>query len=72
MSRISDLPRTTLTKAITEHKTNPQQQTHIRKAGTGRKKLETHHPSIENQIRQIIEGKTYGDSHEKSSTPQSA
>lgn len=60
-SRISGMSRTTITKAVNEFKKGAQINGKIRRSGAGRKLVENNYPDIEDKIRQIIDGKTYGD-----------
>ncbi|MDR1934272.1 MAG: ISAzo13 family transposase, partial [Candidatus Accumulibacter sp.] len=61
ISRMSGMSRTTLTKAITELEHGAQIDGKTRRSGGGRKLVEANYPSIEEEIRKIIDGKTYGD-----------
>ena len=60
-SRISGMSRTTITKAVNELKSNETIDGKTRRSGGGRKYVEINYPSIEDNIRRIIEDKTYGD-----------
>lgn len=60
-SRISGMSRTTITKAVEELKKGEQIDGKTRRSGGGRKMVEKNHPSIEEKIRKILDGKTYGD-----------
>ena len=60
-SRISGVSRTTITKGISELKTNPISDGRIRKTGGGRKYVEEKYPDIEDRIRKLVDGSTYGD-----------
>ena len=61
VSRISCVSRTTITKAVDELKNNINLDGRIRRSGGGRHYVELKYPDIEERIRQIIDGKTYGD-----------
>jgi len=60
-SRISGMSRTTITKAVNELENGIQIDGKIRQSGAGRNMVEDNYPGIENKIREIIDGKTYGD-----------
>jgi hypothetical protein len=60
-SRISGMSRTTITKAIAELENETQIEGKIRRRGGGRKQVEETYPDIEDNIRNIIDSKTYGD-----------
>ena len=60
-SRISGMSRTTITKAIDELKNDEKIDGKTRRSGAGRKYVESNYPNIEEVIRKIIDGKTYGD-----------
>ena len=61
VSRISGMSRTTITKAIDELNSNKKIDGKIRQYGGGPKYKEAHYPDIEEKIRRIVDGKTYGD-----------
>jgi hypothetical protein len=61
ISRISGMSRTTITKAVTELEHGDQIDGKTRRSGAGRKLVENNYPDIEEEIRKIIDGKTYGD-----------
>ena len=61
VSRISGMSRTTITKAVNELKNDIQIDGEIRQSGGGRNMVEDSYPGIEDKIRKIIDGKTYGD-----------
>jgi hypothetical protein len=60
-SRISGMSRTTITKAVKELENGAQIDGKTRRHGAGRKSVEENYPNIEDKIRRIIDGKTYGD-----------
>jgi hypothetical protein len=61
VSRISGMSRTTITKALGELNNKHTIDGNIRRSGGGRKFVESNYPGIEEKIRKIIDGKTYGD-----------
>jgi hypothetical protein len=61
ISRISGMSRTTITKAVNELENGAQIDGKIRRSGAGRKLVEDNYPDVEEKIRKIIDGKTYGD-----------
>jgi hypothetical protein len=61
VSRISGMSRTTITKALGELNNEHTIDGNIRRNGGGRKLVESNYPGIEEKIRKIIDGKTYGD-----------
>ena len=61
VSRISGMSRTTITKAVDELNHNDTIDGKTRRSGGGRKFVEANYPNIEEKIRKIIDGKTYGD-----------
>jgi hypothetical protein len=61
ISRISGMSRTTITKAVAELEQGVQIDGKTRRSGGGRKLAEDNYPGIEEEIRKIIDGKTYGD-----------
>lgn len=58
--RISGASRTTITKGIEELKTGKSLNGKARKSGGGRKYVEEKYPDIEEKIRKLIDGSTYG------------
>jgi len=61
VSRVSGMSRTTITKAVDELNRGEEIDGKTRRSGGGRKYTETYYPDIEEKIRRIIDGKTYGD-----------
>jgi hypothetical protein len=61
VSRISGMSRTTITKAVAELECGEKMEGRIRRSGAGRNMVEDKYPDIEDTIRKIIDGKTYGD-----------
>ena len=61
VSRVSGMSRTTITKAVEGLNNGGTTDGRIRRSGGGRKLAETGYPDIEGNIREIIDGKTYGD-----------
>jgi len=61
VSRISGLSRTTITKAMSELKAGVTHDGRTRRSGAGRNTAENKYPKIQDKIRKIIDGKTYGD-----------
>jgi hypothetical protein len=61
VSRISGMSRTAITKAIDELSSGARINGKIRRSGGGPKFVESNYPDIEDKIRKIIDGKTYGD-----------
>ena len=61
VSRISGMSRTTITKGIEELKIGTMIQGRVRKIGGGPKNTEEKHPGIEDRVRKLIDGSTYGD-----------
>jgi len=61
VSRISGASRTTITKGVTELETNKKIEGKTRAKGGGTKLTEEKYPGIEEQIRKLIDGSTYGD-----------
>jgi hypothetical protein len=55
------MSRTTITKALGELNSEHTIDGNIRRSGGGRKFVESNYPGIEEKIRKIIDGKTYGD-----------
>ena len=60
VSRISGVSRTTITKGIDELKNIEKMSKKVRRSGGGRKSVEGKYPDIEERIREIIDGSTYG------------
>jgi hypothetical protein len=61
VSRISNVSRTTITKAVDELSKGCTIDGKIRRSGAGRKFVEFDCPDIDERIRKIIDGKSYGD-----------
>jgi transposase len=61
VSRISGASRTTITKGIEELKSGTVVHGRARKTGGGRRQIEEKQPGIEDKIRSLIDGSTYGD-----------
>ena len=61
VSRISGMSRTTITKAANELGSGVEIDGRTRRSGGGRKNTEANYPGIEGEIREIVDGKTYGD-----------
>ena len=61
VGRVSGMSRTTITKAVNELKSASKIDGKIRRSGGGRNFVESNYPDIEEKIRKIIDGKTYGD-----------
>jgi hypothetical protein len=61
VSRLSGMSRTTVTKAIGEPNSGAKIDGEIRRSGGGPNFVESNYPDIEDKIRGIIGGKTYGD-----------
>ena len=61
VSSVSGMSRTTITKAVSELKNGTKIDGKIRRSGAGRNFVESNYPDIEEKIRKIIDGKTYGD-----------
>jgi hypothetical protein len=61
VSRISGMSRTTITKAVDELNSGHKIDGRARRSGGGRKYVESNYPGIEEEIRKIIDSKTYGD-----------
>ena len=61
VSRISGMSRTTITKAVDEINSGEKIDGKTRRSGGGPKYKEAYYPDIEEKIRGIIDGKTYGD-----------
>ena len=60
VKRISGASKNTIKRGIREHKKGIQSSNRIRKRGGGRKYVEEKHPDIEDKIRKLIDGRTYG------------
>jgi transposase len=60
VSRITGVSRTTITKGIEELNFSAATPGRVRKAGGGPKYTEEKHPDIEERIRKLIDGSTYG------------
>ena len=63
VSRLSGASINTVRKGVNEVSTNPaaQNSTQIRKPGGGRKAASEKHPGLQEVIKKIIDGQTYGD-----------
>jgi len=61
VSRISGVSRTTITAGIAELKSGEPTEGNVRRSGGGRKYVEEKYPDIIEKIREIVDGKTYGD-----------
>jgi len=61
VSLVSGMSRTTITKAVNELKNDTKIDGKVRRSGAGRNFVESNYPGIEEKIRKIIDGKTYGD-----------
>ena len=61
VSRITGMSRTTITKAVGELNNDDKINGKVRRSGGGRKIVETNYPDVEEKIRRIVDGKTYGD-----------
>jgi hypothetical protein len=59
--RISKASRNTIKKGISELKIGKMFGEKIRGDGAGRKPIEITHPNIEDEIRRLVDGSTYGD-----------
>jgi transposase len=60
VNRITGVSRTTITRGIEELKFGAKIDGRVRKAGGGPKYTEEKHPDIEDKIRLLIDGSTYG------------
>ncbi len=60
VSRISKVSRTTITRGIAELGNGKRIDGRVRKSGGGRKFVEEQYPEIEENIRKIVDGSTYG------------
>jgi hypothetical protein len=61
MEQISGVSRVTIRKGIAEIKSGKKPDERVRTEGGGRKPVEITHPNIEDEIRRLIDGSTYGD-----------
>jgi len=61
VSRVSGMSRTTITKAVDELNNGEKIDGKTRRSGGGPKYKESYYPDIEEKIRMIVDGKTYGD-----------
>jgi len=59
--RISNVSRNTIKKGIIELNSRKPFSGKIRSDGGGRKRIEVRHPNIEDEIRRLVDGSTYGD-----------
>jgi len=59
--RISKVSRNTIKKGINELKNGKTFNEKMRNAGGGRKPIEVTQPNIEEEIRRLVDGSTYGD-----------
>lgn len=60
VSRISGVSRTTITRGVEELRAGKTGKGRIRNAGGGRNYVEDKYPEIEEEIRKLIDGTTYG------------
>jgi len=60
-NRISGVSRSTIRKGIAELKSKKSSNGKLRADGGGRKSIEIMHPNIEDEIRRLVDGSTYGD-----------
>ena len=60
VSRISGVSRTTITKGIEEIEAGKTSKGRVRNVGGGRNYIEDTYPEIEEEIRKLIDGSTYG------------
>ena len=60
VSRITGVSRTTITKGMEELKEEKTNDGRVRRSGGGPKYVEEKHPDIEERIRKIVDGSTYG------------
>ena len=60
VSRISGVSRTTITKGIIELKSGKTINGKARRPGGGRNYVENKYPDIEDKIRELVDGSTYG------------
>ena len=58
--RITGFSRNTIKRGINELKSGVKYDDRVRKTGGGRKYVEEKHPAIEDEIRKLIDGSTYG------------
>ena len=61
VERISGISRKTIRKGITEIENGKPPDERIRKDGGGRKSIQVTQPNIEDEIRRLVDGSTYGD-----------
>ena len=61
MEQISGVSRVTIRKGIAEIRSGKMPDERVRTEGGGRKPVEITHPNIEDEIRRLIDGSTYGD-----------
>ena len=61
VERISGISRKTIRKGIAEIKSGNPPSERVRKGGGGRKAVEITHRNIEDEIRRLVDGSTYGD-----------
>jgi hypothetical protein len=59
--QISGVSRVTIRKGIAEIKSGKAPRERVRDEGGGRKPIEITHPNIEEEIRRLVDGTTYGD-----------
>jgi hypothetical protein len=59
--RISGASKNTIKRGIAEHKKGVKPDDRVRIVGGGRKLVEEKYPNIEDEIRKIVDGATYGD-----------
>ena len=60
VSRISGVSRTTITKGIEELEKGKAINGRVRKIGGGRNYVEDTYPDIEERVRKLVDGTTYG------------
>jgi hypothetical protein len=60
VSRITRVSRTTITKGIEELSEEKTIEGRVRKSGGGRNSIEEKYPDIEERIRKLVDGSTYG------------
>ena len=60
VSRVSGVSRTTITKGIEELSTGEEAKGRVRNEGGGRNYVEEKYPDIEEKIRKLVDGSTYG------------
>ena len=59
--QISGVSRVTIRKGIAEIRSGKAPNERVRNEGGGRKSVEITHPNIEDEIRRLVDGSTYGD-----------